>query len=204
MSKKLVIIGAGGHGKVIADIAKLNNYDHIMFLDDNDSVVSCGGYDVVGKTASFMQHKDSDFVVAIGNATVRRNIQTILLENGVTIVTLIHPNAVVAEDVKIGLGSVVMAGAIINPGATIGDGCIINTASSVDHDCTISDYVHIAVGAHLSGTVDVGENTWVGTGAVISNNISVCADCIIGAGAVIIKDIEISGTYVGVPVRKIK
>ena len=117
---------------------------------------------------------------------------------------LIHPNAIIAEDVKIGAGTIVMAGAVVNPGAIIGKGAIINTCSSVDHDCTIFDYVHISVGSHLSGTVNVGEGTWIGAGATVSNNVNICGKCMVGAGAVVIKDINEEGTYVGVPARKRK
>ena len=97
-----------------------------------------------------------------------------------------------------------MAGVVINPGAQIGKGCIINTSSSVDHDCQIEDYVHISVGAHLSGTIEVGERTWIGAGATVSNNVNICGGCTIGAGAVVVKDITESGTYVGVPAKKIR
>ena len=96
-----------------------------------------------------------------------------------------------------------MAGAVINPGVRIGKGCIINTCSSVDHDCTVGDFVHVAVGSHLCGTVSVGDGTWIGAGATVSNNVSICSDCMIGAGAVIVNDIKKSGTYVGVPARRI-
>ena len=117
--------------------------------------------------------------------------------------TLVHPNAVVADDVVLGVGTVVMAGAVINPGTKIGKGCIINTCSSVDHDCEVNDYVHVSVGSHLCGTVFVGSKTWIGAGTTVSNNVVICSDCMIGAGAVIINDIKERGTYVGVPARRI-
>lgn len=198
--KKLVIIGAGGHGKVIADIAVKNGYKDIVFLDDNDDVNECGGYPVIGKIYE-ANNINADFVIGIGNASVRKRIQESIDEN--KIVTLIHPNAVVADDVAIGSGTVIMAGAVINVGTIIGKGCIINTCSSVDHDCKVGDYVHISVGSHLCGTVVVEDETWIGAGATVSNNVSVCSECMIGAGAVVIKNIEESGTYVGVPAKLI-
>ena len=106
-------------------------------------------------------------------------------------------------DVEIGQGTVVMANAVINAGARIGAHCIINTSAVVEHDNRIADFVHISVGAKLAGTVSVGKRSWVGIAACVSNNIHICDDCMIGAGAVVIKDIEESGTYVGVPVKKI-
>lgn len=199
--KKLIIIGASGHGKVISDIAKLNGYTDIVFLDDNPEIKSCGDYPVAGKTA-LIKTLEGDVVVGIGNALIRKRILEAIPKSRV--VSLIHPNAVIGSHVEIGRGTVVMAGAVINYGSTIGKGCIINTCASVDHDCVIGDYVHVAVGSHLCGTVSVGENTWVGAGSTVSNNVSICADCVIGAGAAVVKDISEAGTYVGVPARQMK
>lgn len=198
--RKLAIIGASGHGKVVADIARKIGYNDIVFLDDDESVRECGGYPVIGKSSE-AGTIDADVIVGIGKAGVRKQIQDSIPEE--KLVTLTHPDAVVAEDVVIGAGTVVMAGTVINPGARVGKGCIINTCSSVDHDCTVGDYVHIAVGSHLCGTVSVGSGTWIGAGATISNNVSICSDCMIGAGAVVVKDIQESGTYVGVPAERV-
>ena len=198
--KKLVIIGASGHGKVVADIAIKNGYNEIIFLDDDESIYECGGYPIVGKSSE-AGTIDADVFIGIVNAGFRIRIhESIPYEK---MATLIHPDAVVADDVVIGAGTVVMAGAVINPGARIGKGCIINTCSSVDHDCEVGDYVHIAVGSHLCGTVFVGSGTWIGAGATVSNNVSICPNCMIGAGAVVIKEIKESGTYVGVPAKRV-
>lgn len=194
--QRLVIIGASGHGKVIADIAVRNGYREIVFLDDNKSVKECAGFPVIGKTEKASEI-DGDKVVAIGNAVIREKIQSSL-----PTVTLIHPNAVVGRNVKIGEGTVVMAGAVINSGAQIGKGCIVNTCSSIDHDCQIADFVHISVGAHVAGTCNIGERTWIGAGATVSNNITICGDCMIGAGAVVVKNITKAGTYIGVPAKE--
>ena len=205
MNKRLVIIGASGEGKVSADIAvKLQKYNEILFLDDDVSIKECMNFPVVGKSQDAEQYIDeADFFVAIGNGKIRKKVAEQLLDLKATIITLIHPMAVIGENVIIGSGTVVMAGAVINPDSQIGQGCIVNTCASVDHDCTIGDYVHISVGAHVCGTVEVGENTWIGAGATISNNLTVCSDCMIGVGAVVVKDIEKAGTYVGVPARRI-
>lgn len=199
----LVIVGASGHGKVVADIAERNGYTDIVFLDDNQQVTSCGIYKVVGECKDALNYKDADFIVAIGNAKVRRKIQSEFTEMGLHIVSLIHPAAVIAQNVKIGIGTVVMAGAVVNPYTEIGQGCIINTCASVDHDCRIGDFAHISIGAHVAGTVTIKENTWIGAGATISNNIEIVADCTIGAGAVVVHDIQETGTYIGIPARKI-
>ena len=194
---KLIIFGAGGHGKVIADIASLNDYREIVFLDDDESIKECGGYPVVGKISGGLE-MDGDKIVAIGNHEIRERIQ-----KRIKVVTLIHPSAIIAKDVRIGDGTVVMAGAVINPGAVIGNGCIINTSSSVDHDCSLEDYVHISVGAHVCGTVCIGPHTWIGAGSVINNNLTICSNVMIGSGAVVVSNIVEPGTYIGVPAKHI-
>jgi len=196
---RLIIIGASGHGRVVADIAVLNGYKDIVFLDDDENAKECAGWPVIGKSD---EAPDGEVFVAVGNAETRKRLMELYEDREQPI--LIHPSAVVAKDVEIGKGSVVMAGVVINPGAKIGRGVIVNTCSSVDHDCVVDDYCHVAVGAHLSGTVVVGSQTWIGTGATISNNVNICGGCIIGAGAVVVKDINNTGTYVGVPVKKVK
>ena len=204
MNKRLVIIGASGHGRVIADIAKKNGYLDIVFFDDNPELKICGNYPVLGTSKDVNRFLDEDFIVAIGKSITREIIQNKLESMGVNIVTLIHPSAVIGENVEIGKGTVVMAGAVINPSSKIGKGCIINTCSSVDHDCEIGDFSHVSVGAHMAGTVKIGTRTWIGAGATVSNNIEIVDDCTIGAGAVVIKTILEAGTFVGVPARKIK
>lgn len=194
---RLIILGASGHGKVCADIAKENGYTDIAFIDDNENITECAGYPVIGKTEDEPKY-DGDRIIAIGNAKIRQR----LMEK-IKTVSLIHPKAIIGNGVEIGEGTVIMPGAVINHDAKIGKGCIINTCSSVDHDCVIDDYVHIAVGAHLCGTVHVGKSTWVGAGSIVRNNISICSDCMIGAGAVVVSDIERPATYIGVPAKPI-
>lgn len=197
MLKKLIIIGASGHGKVIADIAVNNGYEDIVFLDDNESVLECAGYPVIGKTCQAAK-MDGDKIIAIGNAVVREKIQ-----KNIKVITLVHPDAVISRRVQIGDGTVVMAGAVINSDTVIGDGCIINTGASVDHDCKIGNFSHISVGTHIAGTCVIGDRTWIGAGATVSNNVKICCDSMIGAGAVVVNDIDVSGTYVGVPAKLI-
>lgn len=200
---RLIIIGAGGQGKVLCDIAeKLNKYSSIAFLDDmaeGDRL----GYPIVGKTDDAVKYlSDSEFIVAIGSASVRSKILDRLVSLGAEIATLVHPSAVIAKDVDIGCGTAVMAGAVINPSSRVGRGCIINTSASVDHDCVIGDLAHISVGARVAGGCSIGDGTWVGAGATVSNGISVTGSCMIGAGAVVVGDITEAGTYIGVPAKK--
>ena len=204
MNRKVIVIGAGGHGKVIADIA-VQCGDHVIgFLDDEKiSSETVAGIPVLGQTSDFVKYDDAEFIIAIGNSGVRQNLSERLA--GVRWSTAVHPRAVISPlNVQIGSGSAVMANAVINPCAKIGRHCIINTSAVVEHDNVIEDYVHISVGAKLGGTVLVGTHTWIGIGSTVSNNVAICAHCILGAGAVAIHDIKESGTYVGIPAKKIK
>ena len=202
-NKQLVIIGAGGHGSVIADIARLNGYESMIFLDDT-CTERADGYPVAGRVEEACRFMaDSDFILAIGNNAVRERIQSWLTVQGASLATLIHPAAVIGEHVTVGAGTAIMAGAVVNPGATIGKGVILNTCASVDHDCRVGDFVHIAVGAHLCGTVTVGDDAFICAGATLINNVSVCKGVTVGAGAVVIRDITEKGTYVGVPAKKV-
>lgn len=206
MREKLIIIGASGHGKVVADIAeKMNEWKQIVFLDDNESKKKCLKYDVIGRTdISFKYLDEADFFVAIGNNAIREKVQENLRNEGAYIATLIHPTTTIGYDVIIGNGTVIMAGVVINSSTVIGNGCIVNTSSSIDHDNKIDDYVHISPGVNLAGTVSIDKGNWIGIGASVSNNITICAGCRIGAGSVVIKNIDEVGTYVGTPARRIR
>ncbi|CBK75242.1 sugar O-acyltransferase, sialic acid O-acetyltransferase NeuD family [Butyrivibrio fibrisolvens 16/4] len=201
--KSIAIMGASGHCKVVADLALLNGYDDIVFIDKNPEIDMLGEYPVADEDTDldyYLEHH-YDFVVGIGDAKIRRKVQKNLEEMGADIVSLVHPAATVAYDVQIGAGTVVMAGAVINPSTVIGKGCIINTSASVDHDNVIGDYCHISVGAHTAGTVNMGDNCWLGIGGIVSNNIDICADTFICAGGVVVKNITKPGKYAGIPAR---
>lgn len=201
MNKKVVIIGAGGHGRVVADIVEACGDEVIGFLDND---LSINNVNLVGPSSDAIKYCKDEFelFVAIGNCKVREKIMNNLPD--AKWYTAIHPSAVISPSVVIGEGTCVMPNAVINNSAVIGKGCIINTCASVDHDDVIGDYVHISCGARLAGTVTVGNSTWVGIGSTVSNNISIGSDIMIGAGAVVVKDITEEGTYIGVPARKIK
>ena len=204
-NKRLVIVGASGHGKVCAEIAELSNrYKNILFLDDDTSIRNCGKYDVFGTSEDINQYvnDDTEFFVSIGDHIHRSRIQEQIETAGGSVATLIHPQAIISEEATIGAGTVVMPGTVINAGTEIGKGVIVNTSSSIDHDCTLKNWIHVAVGAHLCGTVNVGENTWIGAGALIRNNVLIGSDIVLGMGAVVVKDIKESGTYIGVPAKK--
>ena len=196
MNKKLLIYGASGHGKVAADIARHNGYEEILFYDDDIQKNDLGQYKVIH---DFHGCEDHDLFIAIGDNATREKISLRMQRQ---LVTLIHPTAVIGEDVQIGQGVVVMAKAIINPGTILGDGVIVNTCASIDHDNRIGNYAHISVNAHTAGTVTIGERTFIGMSASVINNISICDDALIGAGALVVEDIREAGTYIGVPAKK--
>jgi len=198
--KKLLIYGAGGNGKVCADISKKMGYVDIIFCDDNPSINNLDEYKVIHSLDS-IDVNEYDFFNAIGDNKTRENITNRL---NIKMITLIHPTAVIGENVFIDEGSVIMAKAVINPGCKIGKGVIINTCSSLDHDDIINDFSHISINSHLAGTVVLGKRVFVGMSSTIINNVNICDDVIIGAGATVINNIDKVGTYVGVPAKLIK
>lgn len=202
MNKDVIIIGAGGHARVIADIV-LSAGDRVFgFLDDRaDGEVA--GISILGKTGDWINYRDAEFIIGIGDVGVRDAISAGMHE--AKWYTAIHPSAVISRlGVHIGKGTAVMANAVINPGAVIGKHCIVNTSAVVEHDCVIDDFAHISVGAKLAGNVRIGSGSWIGIGTAVSNNLNICGGCMIGAGAAVVRNITEQGTYVGVPARKIK
>lgn len=192
----VIIIGASGHGKVIADIIELCGDNVYTFLDDDTSKAG-----VTGKISDCVNYPDKKFIIAIGNNAIRRKLAE---EYNLDYYTAIHPSAIIAKDAKIGEGTAVMAGTVINPATVIGKHCIINSGSVVEHDNRLADFVHLSPNATLCGTVTVGENTHVGAGVTVKNNTSVASDCVIGVGAAVVKDITEAGTYLGVPAKRVK
>lgn len=201
---RLLILGASGHGRVVADIAsRLNRYEQIAFLDDDEGKTSALDHPVLGTVATVDRYlEEFDVFVAVGDNQVRQRLQLGLQARSASLATLVHPSAVLGSQVSLGAGTAVMAGAVINCGSVVGRGCIINTSASLDHDNVLEDFVHISPGAHLAGTVHVGEGTWIGIGACVINNLRLAGGCRIGAGAVVISDIVERGTYVGIPARR--
>lgn len=207
-NKKVIIIGAGGHAKVIADIIQKAHDDIIGFLDDKlekgKKVIS--NYEIIGQLEDIerFQQKDEDtyFIIAIGNNKIRKEIAEKYKD--ISYYIAIHPSAQIGLDVVIEKGTVVMANACINSSAKIGKHCIINTGAIIEHDNILEDYVHISPNSALGGTVIIGENVHIGIGTTVKNNVSICSNCTVGAGAVVTKNIDKEGTYIGVPAKRLK
>ena len=197
MLKDIILIGAGGHARVIADMVKKSGDNVKGFLDDD---LSKDG--VIGKISDCTKFSDCFFVIAIGNNETRKKIAEEYPD--LKYRTVIHPRAVISEQVEIGVGSVIMANAVINTNSKIGAHCIINTGSVVEHDNTISDFVHISPGATLCGGTSVGELAQIGAGAVTRPGIFVCDNSVVGVAAAVTEDITVPGVYAGVPAKKIK
>ncbi len=205
----LAIIGAGGHGRVIADAASLSNDWHLIeFFDDNCSNKKFeGNWTLAGQMKILMDQQSTErkmVIVGIGNNGLRHDLQKQLEEKGWTIATVIHPRAIVSASSTIKPGASLMAGAIINTGTTIGAGCIINTKASIDHDCQIGASAHVSPGSTICGSVQIGDRTWIGAGSVVSNNVRIGNDTIVGAGSTVIRDLPDSVVAVGTPARIIR
>lgn len=200
--KKLIILGAGGHGKVVVDLAQRVGYQVIGFLDDSPTKKNVFGFEVLGDLNKMEEYcGEVEFVIALGSGKDRRELDQ---SNQVQWATLIHPTACIGMEVKIGEGTVVMANAVINSATTIGRHCIINSGSVVEHDNIIGNYTHISPNVTLGGNVEVGENCHLGIGSVVRNGLGVTGESVVGAGAVVVKNITIRGTYIGVPARCIR
>lgn len=203
MPSTLAILGAGGHGRVVADCAMaMQRWARVVHYDDDPTLARSvrGPLDsVFGAEAS-----DTEFIVALGNGDVRLRWLARLRTAGLRIATVLHPSAVVSAGATVGPGCVVVAGAVVNVGAVLGTGCIVNTLSSVDHDCTLEDGVHVSPGAHLAGEVRVGQRSWIGIGSAVRQRIRIGKDVVVGAGAVVVCDVEDGEAVVGVPARPLR
>lgn len=201
--KKIIIIGASGHGKVVADIAIDAGYTIVGFIDDNKKthgrsicgVKVLGGIDICEK-----YNAECEFIIAIGNNKIRKKISE---KYDLRWSTLTHSSACIGTDVEIKEGTVIMPNVVINASTRIGRHCIINSGAVVEHDSVIGDYVHISPGAALGGTVTVGDESHVGIGVCVRNNLNISSKCILGAGTVVVKNIVEEGVYVGCPADKL-
>ena len=191
MNRKVVIIGFGGHGRVIADIVRAKGDTVLGFLDDHASNYATDSENtdnknvVLGKVEDYIKYSDADFIIGIGNNDVRKRLSSLDCKW----YTAIHPGAVISPSVKIGEGSVISANAVVNSEAVIGRHCIINTGSVIEHDCILEDFVHISSGVTLGGGVKIGSSSFIGVGSVIDKLTEIKSNTFIKAGSVIDKSI---------------
>jgi sugar O-acyltransferase (sialic acid O-acetyltransferase NeuD family) len=203
----LAILGASGHGKVLADAAEECGWGELVFFDDAwPAIKSNGHWAVVGGSQELIRQLSefSGILVAIGNNRVRHARLIELANLNAPLITLVHPRASVSRYAHLGLGTVVLAGAVVNAGVRIEGGAIINTACSVDHDCYLGEAVHISPGARLAGSVRVGDRSWIGIGASVRQLIKIGSDVVVGAGAAVVSNLADGVTAVGVPAAPIR
>lgn len=202
--KQLIILGAGGHGKVCANIAyDMEKWDDIVFIDDSyPKKKKCLHFDIIGKISEVIELDDtSDYFVAIGNNEVREKMITELKKQNKTIATLIHPSSYVGLDCIVGEGTSIHQNAVVNTETTIGVGTIINTGVIVEHENKIGSFVHLSPNVSLGGQVSIGNRTWVGIGATIINNINIRENVMVGAKSLVLKDIESKSKGYGIPIK---
>ncbi len=206
--KKILILGAGGHGKVLADlIDRLADWRAVGFLDDDpakqgDRVL---GLPVLGPTAELAavaeKTRATAVALAFGDNGLRETFFARVLATRLAAPCLIHPSAVISRHAELGRGVVILAAAVVNPGALIDDNVCLNTRASVDHDCRVEAHARILPGAILTGNVRVGRRATIGAGAVVNPGLFVGEGAIVGAGAVVTRDVAAGAVVVGNPAR---
>lgn len=202
MSDAVILLGGGGHAKVVMDCLRAAGTRILGILDDRLATGSTVlGVPVLGALRDHEKYAEHPFLIAIGDNGARQRIAE---ELPLRWITAIHPSACVSPYAAVGCGTVIMPRAVVNAGAVIGAHCIINTGAIAEHDDRLEDYVHLSPASALGGTVSVGRGTHIGIGAVVRNNTRICGGCVIGGGAVVAADITEAGTYVGVPARRLR
>ncbi|MEH6627088.1 MAG: acetyltransferase [Motiliproteus sp.] len=205
MKTKLLILGAGGHGHVVADAAVASNrWSSVAFLDDRfpelKRAAQWAVVDVIGNAKKW-KHEYPQAVVAVGDNETRLQLSLQLELLGFDLVSVIHPSAAISTSSNIAKGSVMLANSVVNIGGSLGKASIVNTGAIVDHDCVIGEAVHISPGCNLAGAVSVGNNSWLGIGSSYLPGIVIGKYCTIGAGAVVLTDIPDNCTAVGIPAK---
>lgn len=205
---KIVVLGASGHGQVVADVifqmwTRGREMELVGYLDDNKALTGTRllGLPVLGTLADLPATPHDCVILGIGDNADRARLYAELTAARKRFVTAIHPTAVLAPDVVVGAGSVLCAGTVVNPGAHIGENAILNTCASIDHHCEMGAHSHVAPGVHLAGRVCVGEGAFVGIGACAVPGVSIGAWSTVGAGAAVTQDVPERVTVAGVPAR---
>lgn len=206
--QRVVVIGAGGHAKVVIDLLRGSGFHVVGCADPKPSSAEVNGVPVLGGEKEVLPLLRSQGVrfafVALGDNRLRSRVADEVAGYGFEFVNAIGRSAVISQSARLGRGCALMEGAVVNADTIVGDFAIINTNASVDHDCVIGAASHVAPGAVLAGGVNVGQRTFMGAGCRAIPGVSICADSVVGAGAVVVDDIEQAGTWVGVPARLIK
>lgn len=207
--RKLLIWGASGHARVVAEIARLDSQFEVVGFIDNTAAAAerfldTRVYHDLDELETLRDQGVTDMIIAVGDCRARMRLAGKAAAAGFTLKSAVHPRAIVSSEACIGAGTVIAAGAVVNPGCSIGANVIVNTGATVDHDSLIADGVHIGPGAHLGGWVTVGEATWLGIGTIVSDRITIGRNSVVGAGAVVVSDIPDLVTAWGLPAKPMK
>jgi len=207
---EMVVVGGGGHAKVLLSLLKKMGWEILGYTDEQDrgvilGIVHLGGDGVL--PAVLRAHQHCSALIGVGKidaSSARGRLQREVRALGFACPVVVSPRAVVNEDVELGAGTAVFDGAVVSSGAVVGNICILNTNSTVEHDCRLGDNVHVAPGATVSGNVGVGDDCMIGAGSTIIQDVTICPGCLIGAGSTVVADIDSPGVYVGNPARRIR
>lgn len=207
MGEKIIILGTGGHGKVVKELAESCGYEVVGFVGDNkpvgarilDKKVLCRIEDI-----ETLKSETNKIAIAVVANTVREKRAKEMLALGFETPSMVHPSCVFSKSADLGRGTVVMGGTVINAEAYVGDFCIVNTGATVDHDCRVGDYCHISPGANLGGEVTIRDYTWIGVGAAVRECTTIGKHVMIGGSAFVACDIEDNVTAIGVPAKVMK
>lgn len=208
-AQPLIVVGGGGHAKVLIDLALAQGRKVLGFVDRNPSSVPGNilGAPLLGDDGALGRFDAQEvmLVCGIGStevSSIREMVFQRLMNAGYRFAALIHPNAVIGRDVLVSDGAVIMAGAVLQAGVRVGINAIVNTRASVDHDCIVGDHAHIAPGAVLSGQVVVGASAHLGTGAVVIQGVTIGSGAFVAAGSVVVKSVPAQARVRGVPARE--
>lgn len=208
--KRLLVFGASGHGKVVADAALSCGWEVLGFADDraelqrqsvSEIAVVCTGQ---GECSALAESAGAEVLVAIGDNRIRKQVYNKFLEFGSRMATVVHAAAVIGRQVTVGTGTVVMAGVVINSDTVVGENCIVNTSATLDHDNALGDHVHVSPGANLGGTVRVGDGTHVGIGVAVRNEVEIGPWSVVGAGSVVVSDLPGNIVAFGCPAKPVR
>lgn len=207
-SKKAIVIGAGGHARIVLDTLELLDFKITGIIDINFKGVkeTIFNHEILGNMDKLRNYSPEDHVVviAVGDIEKKKELYQYITALGFLMPVIIHPSATVSGHAKISAGTFINSGAVVNAAAEIGENVLINTSAVVEHEVVVGSHCHIAPGAIVAGRTKIGESTFIGAGSILINNISVGSRVTVGAGSVIISDLENESTYVGIPGKKIK
>lgn len=210
---RCVIIGAGGHGKVVVDaLLRQGLYQPAALTDSNHELkgTTVLGIPVVGgdeQLQALLRQGIKHFAIGVGSVAdnlCRKRLFAMASECGLIPVTVVHPSAVIATSATIGQGSVVLAGAIINPDAVLGENVIVNTGAIVEHDCVVESHVHLCPGVRVGGGVQVGEGSFVGAGSLVKQNLRIGRWAVVGMGSLVIRSVDMHSVVAGAPAKTLE